>query len=181
MLYYDLKSSPTSVTLYCTHAISLFQLTLWHFTCPLHKWPLPCSTGCWALYHTYPFPSAASQPWVPDPKNRRQLQEIVLTLHPLEIFIWHCEKRHQQTRVSLPDFLVLYGPGNRNRYPSVSQSVIKRNLSACGMALDSCIWWESSVEHELVKTSMGLAPSVPQGFCHPQWQCLMRLHSEGPD
>lgn len=44
---------------------SFFQPTPGHFTCPLHKQPLPCSTFCWALYHSCPFPSAASQPWAP--------------------------------------------------------------------------------------------------------------------
>lgn len=149
-----------------------------HFTFPLHKWPLPHSTGCWALRHKCLFPSAASQPWA---LARHKPPEVARdSSNPLPFGGFHMAllKRHQQARVSLPGFL-LYDPVNWKRCPCVSQLLVKRNFSACGMAIVMREQGGARAVQNQHRLSSMSSPGLIW-FCHPQWQ-HMHLHSKRPD
>lgn len=119
-------------------ATSLFQLTSGHFTCPLHMWPVPCSSFCWALYHSCPFPSAASQLWAPLFQKQAAVARGCSYLPPLaglRMALLEKAPASADLRSSLARFPVLYGPDNRKRCPCTSQLVSERRLSALAWAL----------------------------------------------
>lgn len=146
-------------------ATLLFQLAPGHFTCPLHKWPLPCST-CWALYHTCPFPSSASQPWAPLFQKQATVARGCSHLPRLGGFIWHCWKKNQQTRLSLAHFLVLYGPDNRKRCPCTSQLVSEGHLSALAWPLTGACYERAGWSTSWQKPAWAYPLSVLQGWFH---------------
>lgn len=153
---------------------------------PLGILPVPCTGGpfpaapaglCTTHAHFHHLPAS---PGHHSSKNRQQLQEVVLTFHVLEGFIWHCWKKNQQTRLSLAHFHISLWSRQQEKV-SLHFPASEWGAFVCfGMAIDWCMLWESRVEHKLAETSMGLSPVSSPGVvssCHPQWQHLM--HGEG--
>lgn len=147
-----------------------------HFTCPLHKWPLPCSTLCWALYHSCPFPSAASHPWALLFQKQAAVARGRSYLPPLGGFHMALLEKAPADQVILGTF-----PG---ALWSRQQEKVSLHFPDSEWEAFVCFWHGHWLVHVIREQSgsqggrkqHGLSPVSSPGVvssCHSQWQRLM--------